>query len=61
METFNIEKYSMVYADDPSVMEEFVKKVESIIGKKPEYVDTISPIVGLNAGNGAFAIGYIKT
>ena len=61
MEAYNIEKYSMVYADDPSVMEDFVKKVESIIGKKPEYVDTISPIVGLNAGNGAFAIGYIKT
>jgi uncharacterized protein len=61
METFNIEKYSMVYADDPSLMEEFIRKVESIIGKKPEYVDTISPIVGLNAGNGAFAIGYIKT
>ncbi len=61
MDVSNIEKYSMVYADDPTVMEAFVKKVESIIGKKPEYVETISPIVGLNAGNGAFAIGYIKS
>lgn len=61
MEEFTIEKYSMVYADDSSVMDRFVKKVEKIIGKKPEYVDSISPIVGLNAGNGAFAIGYIKS
>jgi DegV family protein with EDD domain len=61
MKEFTIEKYSMVYADDSSVMDRFVSKVEKIIGKKPEYVDSISPIVGLNAGNGAFAIGYIKS
>lgn len=61
MEESKIEKYSMVYADDPTIMEEFVGKVEKIIGKKPEYVESISPIVGLNAGNGAFAIGYIKS
>jgi len=60
MEEFTIEKYSMVYADDPRVMDRFVSKVEKIIGKKPEYIDSISPIVGLNAGNGTFAIGYIK-
>lgn len=60
MEEYGIKKYSMVYADDPSVMERFIKKVEKLIGKKPEYIESISPIVGLNAGNGAFAIGYIK-
>jgi DegV family protein with EDD domain len=60
MEEFTIEKYSMVYADDPRVMDRFVSKVEKIIGKKPEYIDSISPIVGLNSGNGTFAIGYIK-
>lgn len=60
MKEFTIEKYSMVYADDVSVMDRFVSKVEKIIGKKPEYVDSISPIVGLNAGKGTFAIGYIK-
>ncbi len=61
MQEFGIEKYSMVYADDQDVMNEFVNKVEKIVGKKPEYVESISPIVGLNAGNGAFAIGYIKS
>lgn len=60
MKEFDIEKYSMVYADDATVMDQFVNKVEKAIGKKPEYVDSISPIVGLNAGNGAFAIGYMK-
>jgi DegV family protein with EDD domain len=61
METSPIVKYSVVYADDPAVMEAFIEKVEKIIGKKPEYIESISPIVGLNAGNGAFAIGYVKS
>lgn len=61
MKEYGIEKYSMVYSDEMSVMNSFVEKVEKIIGKKPEYIESISPIVGLNAGNGAFAIGYIKS
>ena len=61
MEESTIEKYSMVYSDEQDVMNDFISKVEKIIGKKPEYIESISPIVGLNAGNGAFAIGYIKS
>jgi uncharacterized protein len=55
-----IERYALVYADNPHDLDDFKVKVNQIIGKEPEYIETISPIVGLNAGKGAFAIGYIK-
>jgi fatty acid-binding protein DegV len=50
----------LVYADNPDDIVEFKQSVISILNKEPEYIETISPIVGLNAGKGAFAIGYIK-
>lgn len=55
-----IDKYALVYADNPDDLNEFKQSVTSILGKDPEYIESISPIVGLNAGKGAFAIGYIK-
>lgn len=55
-----IDKYALVYADNPNDLEQFKMSVISILKKEPEYIETISPIVGLNAGKGAFAIGYIK-
>jgi DegV family protein with EDD domain len=60
MDSKGISTYGLVYADDPNDITEFSKQVEQIIGKKPAYIEAISPIVGLNAGKGAFAIGYIK-
>lgn len=60
MDTKGISAYGLVYADDPNDLTQFAQQVEAIIGKKPEYIEAISPIVGLNAGKGAFAIGYIK-
>jgi uncharacterized protein len=54
-----IEKYALVYADNPHDLDDFKDKVVELLGKEPEYIETISPIVGLNAGKGAFAIGYI--
>ncbi|HET6785464.1 MAG TPA: DegV family protein [Erysipelotrichaceae bacterium] len=55
-----IESYALVYSDNPSDLNEFSKSVKSILNREPEYIESISPIVGLNAGKGAIAIGYIK-
>lgn len=55
-----IESYALVYSDNPSDLSEFSKSVKSILNREPEYIESISPIVGLNAGKGAIAIGYIK-
>lgn len=60
MDTKGISTYGLVYADNPDDLTQFAHQVEQIIGKKPAYIEAISPIVGLNAGKGAFAIGYIK-
>jgi uncharacterized protein len=60
MDAKGIGTYGLVYADNPNDLTQFAKQVEQIIGKKPAYIEAISPIVGLNAGKGAFAIGYIK-
>ncbi len=60
MKEFGISKYSLVYADNEIDLSELKRVAEEIIGKKPEYVECISPIVGLNAGKGAFAIAYLK-
>jgi len=55
-----IESYALVYSDNPDDLNEFSKNVKAILNREPEYVESISPIVGLNAGKGAIAIGYIK-
>lgn len=52
--------YSLVYSDDIAHLNDFKKECKEIIGKDPAYIEAISPIVGLNAGKGAFAIAYIK-
>lgn len=57
---YGILKYSLVYADNELDLNELKKSAEEIIGIKAEYIECISTIVGLNAGKGAFAIGYLK-
>lgn len=61
MEEKGIEKYALVYADNPHDLDDFSNSVKSITKQEPAYIETISPIVGLNAGKGAFAIGYIQS
>ena len=55
-----IKNYSLVYADNASDLKQLKEESLKIIGKEPVFISNISPIVGLNAGKGAFAIGYIK-
>ncbi len=59
-EDAGIESYALVYADNLNDLSDFKQSVKSILNTEPEYIETISPIIGLNAGKGAFAIGYIK-
>jgi uncharacterized protein len=60
-ENKGIDEYALVYADDPKDLDGFKQKIEDILGKAPAYIESISPIVGLNAGKGAFAVGYITS
>lgn len=54
-----IERYALVYTDNLDDLKLFSEQVKAIVHQDPEYIETISPIVGLNAGKGAIAIGYI--
>ncbi len=54
-----IEEYALVYADEPTDLRKLNDECVNLIGKAPTYIETISPIVGLNAGKGAIAIGYL--
>jgi uncharacterized protein len=56
---FGVERYALVYADNPHDLDDFQTQIKSILNLDPDYIESISPIVGLNAGKGAFAIGYI--
>ncbi|MGB7594680.1 MAG: DegV family protein [Erysipelotrichaceae bacterium] len=58
-QTKGIDRYALVYADDPEDLTDFRRQCESMLGKAPDYIETISPIVGLNAGKGAIAIAYL--
>ena len=55
-----IEDYCLVYSNDERQIDAFAADVQSKVGKPPVYVDAIGPVVGLNAGAGAFALAYIK-
>ena len=57
--TLGIERYALVYADNPHDLDDFQTQISAILNQDPEYIESISPIVGLNAGKGAFAIGYV--
>jgi len=60
MKEAGIKDYAVVYSDKIEDTYEFQKRLEEVIGKPPAYIAPISPVVGLNAGKGAFAVGYIK-
>lgn len=48
--------YAIVHSMDEKRALNFARKVEAITGKKPDYIESISPIVAMNAGIGAVAI-----
>ncbi len=54
-----IKSYSIVYSDQLMILKGFKVKLYNLIGFKPDYISQISPVVGLNAGKGAFAVSYI--
>ena len=60
MKKDGIEKYCLVYSDDKADLSELESKFSALTDKKPQYITPISPVVGLNAGKGSFAVAYIK-
>jgi hypothetical protein len=48
-------KYCILHAHDESAAQAYAAKLQKILGKIPEFILDISPVIGLNAGCGALA------
>ncbi|MGL5087260.1 MAG: DAK2 domain-containing protein [Clostridium sp.] len=55
-----IEKYTIVHGKGEKRLDSFEKELTKIIGKKPEFIEEVSSIVAMSAGENTLAIGLIK-
>ena len=56
IQTHKIRHYSILHAHSPKDARDYAKRMEDLLGKPPDFIVDISPVVGLNAGQGALAI-----
>ncbi|MDC7234800.1 MAG: DegV family protein [Spirochaetales bacterium] len=54
-----IRSYAVVHAADPAKAEQFARSIEQATGLAPDYMSSISPIVGMHSGQGAIAVAVI--
>lgn len=54
-----IERYAVVHAGAGDLADAWAAELTQALGKVPEYVMEISPIVGMHAGIGSVAVAYI--
>ncbi|MFO8034205.1 MAG: DegV family protein [Candidatus Bipolaricaulota bacterium] len=55
-----IDKYCIVHAEALDKAREYERQLTRLLGKPPEYITEISPIVALNAGRGAVAVAVMQ-
>lgn len=58
--TKGILSYAIVHADAEKKADEFSNMLEEILETKPDYISSISSVVGMHSGKGAIAIGIIE-
>ncbi len=51
--------YAIVHAEEEKRAQEYASELTKIIGLKPEYVMSLSPVIGVHNGPGTVAIGYM--
>ena len=59
LKAFGIERYSIVYSDKEEDTEDLMSGIEEAVKQPPISFSPISPVVGLNAGAGSFAVAYM--
>lgn len=52
-------KYSVLHAHDPEAAQSYAQNLEAHLGKPPDFIIDISPVVGLSAGLGALAVSLM--
>ncbi len=55
-----IESYVLVHADAREKAEERAASFEKLLGREADYIEEISPIVGMHAGRGALAVAVLE-
>ncbi|MFC1627683.1 DAK2 domain-containing protein [Gemmatimonadota bacterium] len=55
-----IDRYAVVHAAVPEEAADWAGHLAGIVGKTPEYVIDISPVIGLHAGTGALGICFLE-
>lgn len=59
-ENSGIHSYAIVHAMNKERAEEYAARLTKILGKKPEYITSLSPVVGVHNGPGTVAVGFMK-
>jgi len=56
-----VHSYCILYAnkEEANTANWYAKRVSKIIGKEPEFIETISPVIGVSAGIGTVAVGIM--
>ncbi len=59
MEEAGIKRYSIVHGDGIERAQRYKKMFTQLIGKEPDYIEDISPVIGLSAGRNSVAISLM--
>jgi fatty acid kinase/fatty acid kinase fatty acid binding subunit len=59
LKTMKVWKYSVLHAHDLQGAHVYASRLEALMGKPPDFIIDISPVVGLNAGHGALAVAIM--
>jgi len=55
-----IQSYALVHADDLESAKTFSRVVKNVLGMEPDYISSISSIVGMHSGKGAIALSILE-
>ncbi len=58
-ENDEIRDYCIIHAHNPEEAKKYAGEIEAVTGKKPRYIEDISPVIGLNAGVGTVAVSLM--
>ncbi|MDD4029227.1 MAG: DegV family protein [Caldisericia bacterium] len=58
MKNFTIEDYAVVHANNLVEAQNMALELEKLVGKPPLFIEEISPITAISAGDGAVAVSY---
>lgn len=56
----DIRQYTIVHANNPDLATHYAKRFEALLGKKPEYICSISSVTTIHAGIGSVAIALVR-